>query len=103
MDQTLVQIVFGYVMTFVLEGLKKARWFPVLTENSLKGVKIAWAWLVAAGSALAVTFTFDPTLGRLTVDGLTWANVKGGLTAFIVSLIAQKITYKIAVKPGVSA
>ena len=101
MDQTTMQIVLGYVMSFVIEWLKKAAWFPVLTENSLRGIKIGFAWVVAAGSALAVTFSFDSTLGRLTIDGLSWANVKGGLSAFIVSLIAQKFAYKLAVQPKV--
>ena len=100
MDQTLVQVVLGYAMTFVLEYLKKASWFPGLSETSLRWVKIAWAWLIAAGSALAVSFTFDPTLGQLTVNGLTWRNVSGGLTAFILSLLVQKLTYRVAVKPA---
>jgi len=100
MDQTLIQVALGYVMAFALEFLKKASWFPALTENSTRIIKIAWAWLIAAGSAFAVTFTFDPTLGKLMVDGLTWANFKGGITAFILSLIVQKFTYKVAIKPA---
>jgi hypothetical protein len=101
MDQTLVQVVLGYVMAFVLEKMKKVSWFSVLTENSTHYVKVAWAWIVAAASAIAVAFSFDSTLGRLTIDGLTWANVKGGLAAFVVSLIAQKITYRVAIAPKV--
>ena len=100
MDPTyIVQIVVAYVMSFVLERLKGASWFPWLTDNSLHAIKVAWSWLIAACSAVAVTWSFDPTLGRLTIDGLTAANIKGGLTAFLVSLIAQKITYRVAIQP----
>jgi hypothetical protein len=102
MDSYGVQVVVGYVMTWVLELLKKASWFPVLSENSTHVVKVACSWIVAACSALAVTFSFDSTLGRLTIDGLTFANIKGGVTAFIVSLIAQKITYRVAIAPKVT-
>jgi hypothetical protein len=101
MDQYIVQVVIGYVMTFVLEFLKKASWFPVFTDNAMKGVKIATAWVAAACSALAVTWTYDPTLGQVLITGLSWSNIKGGLTAFVVSLMAQKFTWKLAVKEPV--
>lgn len=99
MDPYVIQVVLGYIMAFVLEKLKGTSWFPWLTEDSVHAAKVGWSWLVAAGSALAVTFSFDPTLGRLTVDGLTAANIKGGFTAFLVSLVAQKITYRVAIQP----
>ena len=100
MDPVVIQVVIGYVMTFVIEFFKKAAWFPWLTDQSDRMVKIATGWIVAAASACAVTFSYDAA-GNLFVTGLTWANVKGGLTAFIVSLAAQKVFYR-TIKPGVA-
>jgi hypothetical protein len=98
MDPVAIQVALGYVMSFAIETLKQAAWFPWLTEQSARIVKMVVAWVVAAASACAVTFTYDPTLGNLLVTGLSWANVKGGLTTFVVSLAAQTFSYKIAVK-----
>ena len=48
MDPTyIVQIVVAYVMSFVLERLKGASWFPWLTDNSLHAIKVAWSWLIS--------------------------------------------------------
>lgn len=100
MDQTQVQIIVAMCASYVLEFFKKQPWFPVLSENSTRFVKQFFSVLVAAGSALAITFTFDPTLGRLTIDGLTWANVFHGLGAFLMSLLTQHTTHTLLIKPA---
>jgi len=99
MGQTELQVLIGLVASFVIQWLKKASWFPVLTEQSDKILKVVFSALVAAGSAIAVSFSFDPTLGQLTVTGLTWANVVGGLQAFLIALLAQQFGYRALIKP----
>jgi hypothetical protein len=99
MSQAEIQIIIGFVAPYLLEWLKKASFFPWLTERSDKAVKVVWSALVAAGSALAVSFSFDPTLGQLTVSGLSWANVGNGLMAFLLSLMAQQVSYRITLSP----
>lgn len=100
MDQLFYQFIVGTVAPFVINWLKRMTWFPVISATSLKWVKVIFAAIVAAGSALAVTFAFDPTLGQLTVSGLTWSNVGHGLAAFIFSLFVQHTTYELVVKPN---
>lgn len=98
MDQVQVQVVVGIVASYVMEFLKRQPWFPVLSEHSTDAVKKAFGVLVAAGSALAITFSFDPTLGRLTVDGLTWSNMGHGLLTFFTSLIAQHSAFRLLIR-----
>ena len=99
MEQLQVQVIVGVVMSYVLEFLKRMPWFPLLTEQSTKVVKQFFSILVAAGSALAITFSFDPMLGRLIVDGLTWGNITHGLMAFLWSLVAQHATHTLLITP----
>jgi len=99
MDQTTVQVIVGFAASFVLEWLKKAPWFPMLTARADKIIKVGWSALIAAGSALAISFSFDSTLGQLTVTGLTWANFGHGLLAFLVSMLSQQASYRLMLKP----
>ena len=99
MGQAEIQVIVGIVMSFVIQMLKKASWWPFLTERTDTILKIAFAALVAAGSALAISFTFDATLGQLTVTGLTWTNVGHGALAFLTSFLSQQFGYRVLVSP----
>jgi len=99
MDQMQEQVVIGVLASYVLEMLKKAAWFPALTENSTKFIKQLSSVVVAVCSALAITYSYDPALGRLIVDGLTLANMGHGLLVFFTSLIAQHATHTLLIKP----
>jgi len=99
MDQMQTQIVIGVLASYVLEMLKRAAWFPTLTENSTKFIKQFFSVVVAACSALAITYSYDPALGRLIIDGLTLSNMGHGVLVFFTSLIAQHTTHTLLIKP----
>ena len=99
MSQAEVQIVVGFLAPFLLQFVKKSSWFPLLTDRTDKIIKMVWSALVAAGSALAITFVFDPTLGQLTVTGLTWSNIGHGMLTFLVSMISQQVSYRMLINP----
>lgn len=101
MTQSETQIIVGFVAPFLLQFLKKASWFPVLTDRTDKVIKVAWSAVVAAGSALMISFSFDPTLGQLVVTGLTWSNLTNGLMAFLLSMISQQTSYRLLIDPKV--
>lgn len=100
MGELQIQTIVAWVASYLIEFLKHQAWFPVLEANATKFVKIVFSALVAAGSALAITFSFDPTLGRLTIDGLTWTHMMSGLGAFLWSLFMQHGYYHLLVKPN---
>ena len=99
MSQSETQIIVGFIAPFLLQFLKKASWFPLLTDRVDRIVKVGWSAVVAAGSALMISFSFDPTLGQLVVTGLTWSNLTNGVMAFLLSMIAQQSSYRLLIKP----
>jgi hypothetical protein len=100
--QTLTQIVVGIVFSYGLQWLKKASWFPLLTERSGRYLKVALSAVVAAGSALAISVAWDPA-GVLTISGLTVGNLWAGLQAFLVSFLVQHISYEKLVRAAAPA
>lgn len=94
MDQSVVQVIVAYVASFVLEWLKKVPWFPVISEQSTKIWKVIVSAVIAACSALAITYAWEPATGTLTLTGLTLSNIGNGLLAFLLSFIAQHIAYE---------
>lgn len=98
MNKLQTQIVVAMAMSYLLQWLKRSKFFPLLTERSDKIIKVVWSALVAAGGAVAVTFAFDPTLGQLTVTGLDWTHLWNGLVAFLTSMLSQEAAYRGLVK-----
>lgn len=98
MDSTTTQIVIAYLMSHVIEWLKKASWFPVVSENSTKFGKWMFSGIMAACSAMAITIAWEPTGGVLTLTGLTLSNVTNGLIAFALSFITQQVVYEKMIK-----
>lgn len=94
MEQYGLQAFVGVLAAFALQWLKRQRWFPFLNAWSAKWWKITVSAIVAAASALGITYSYDPTIGRLVVDGLTWASIWNGLLAFGVSFLSQHLAYE---------
>jgi len=94
MEQYGLQAFVGVLAAFILQWLKRQSWFPFLNTWSAKWWKVTVSALVAAASALGITYNYDPTIGRLVVDGLTWASVWNGLLAFGVSFLSQHLAYE---------
>jgi hypothetical protein len=98
MNKLQTQIVVAMAMSYVLQWLKRSKYFPLLTERSDRIIKVVWSALVAAGGAVAVTFAFDPTLGQLTVTGLDWTHMWHGFVAFLTSMLSQEAAYRTMIK-----
>ena len=92
--QTLAQIVVGIIVSYLLQRLKRAPWFPVLTETSTRYVKLGVSAVLAAASALAISVAWDGAAGVLTISGLTVENVLAGAQAFLVSFLSQHLSYE---------
>ena len=101
MDQISAQVVFGALMAYVLQSLKRASWFPILTEQSTKAWKIGLSAIIAAAAAFAINFQFDASHGILTISGLTWDHAWNGLVTFGVSFLSQHSSYELLVKKTV--
>jgi hypothetical protein len=102
-EQTLLQILVGLAVSYLLQRLKAASWFPWLTELSTRWVKIAVSAVIAACSALAISVAWDGAAGILTISGLTFANVSAGAQAFLVSFLSQHFSYEMLMRPSGAA
>lgn len=89
-----VQVVWALCMTFILQWLKRSRWFPFLHEWSAKWWKIVVSAVTAAGSAAGISAHFDPVVGQLVVSGLTLTGIGHALLAFGVSWLSQHALYE---------
>lgn len=98
MDQQLigygVQVVWALFMSFLLQWLKKSRWFPFLHEWSATWWKVLVSALTAAMSAAGISAQFDPVIGQLVVTGLTLTGIGHALLAFGVSWLSQHALYE---------
>ena len=82
MDTMQVQVVLGALFAYLLQWLKGLSWFPLLTEQSTKFVKVMWSVILAVFTALGLSYAYDPTTGVLAIGGLTWAHVWQSLMTF---------------------
>ena len=96
------QVLLAIVLPFVLQWLKRQRWFPFLNSWSTQTWKILVSAFVALCSALGLAYNFDPVVGRLIIDGLTWTNVGHSLLSFVLSFVTQHTAYTLP-KIGVQA
>ena len=102
MDTMTAQVVLGALAAYVLQWLKRASWFPLLTENSTKAWKVLLSGIVAAATALSINFDWASATGTLTISGLTWPHIWNGLIAFGLSFLSQHTSYELLVRPSES-
>lgn len=100
-DPVVSQILLGTLVAYIFQWLKKAPWFPVLTEQSTKLWKFTLSCLVAVMSALGLGYSFDPVAGTILITGVSAASMWNALVAFGVSLLSQHGAYEMLInKPG---
>jgi len=98
MEPISAQVVLGAAFAYILQWLKKASWFPVLTEQSSKGWKVTVSAIVAAATAASIDLDWQQAQGVLTISGLTWDHTWNALIAFGVSWLSQHASYELLVK-----
>ena len=99
MDSTISQLTVSAVVVWIIEKLKGASWFPVFTPQSSERVKQVIG-AIAALTAVGITYTYNPTLGILTISGLTISSVGQFAWAWTQNFVSQQILYHGVVKNG---
>jgi hypothetical protein len=95
------QTLVAALVAWLIQRVKLSQKFPAFSEQSSKLAKVVISAVLAAGSVLALDFTFDATAGTFIVTGLTWTNMSHGVVAFGYSLLIQHGTYEGLLKPKV--
>lgn len=97
-DLAFLQLIIASISAFVIEHLKKAAWFPWLTEYE-DGFNRFVAIAVAVCASIGIAFTYDATAGTLLITGLTWESVQAVGWTSVKQWVLQQLVYKGVVKP----
>ena len=95
----LLMLVISAVTPWLLEKLKWARWFPLMSPYAPilnRVTPLMLAAIVAAG----VTISFDQTAGVLMIRGLIPSDIVRGVLLWIAGAGVQHLSYERAIKPG---
>lgn len=94
----LVNAVFNMVAPFLLERGKFSKAFPFMQPYApvLNNVTSFVVALLASGG---ITYTWDPTAGRLILDGLLADRVAKAAIGAVIGFLIQKALYKGAIDP----
>lgn len=98
-DPILSQLTASSIAVWLIQRLKSAPWFPALDANSSVVVQRVFAVATATLTTVGINWSYDASLGVLTVTGLTVAGIADALWAFLQSLVAQQVIYHGVVKP----
>ena len=84
----IVQVIF----VWLIQKLKEAKWFPLLTQNSATASRIV-AFLSALIQAAGITWQWNAAQGDLSIHGLMWQTIVQGLWTALAAVITNEITY----------
>jgi len=95
------QIGTSMIVVWLIEQAKKAAWLPWITKHG-GAVNRVLSVVLGALATAGIIWTFDPTAGRLVVDGLTLANGATVLWIILKQVTYQEGLYRILVKPSIA-
>jgi hypothetical protein len=88
------QVTFGFVVAFVLEALKKNKYFPFLKPEHTANYKRFVAFFAALISTIGVHYTFDPEARVLAIAIPTFGQFAHGIYELIKQLVFQQAAYR---------
>jgi hypothetical protein len=86
----------------LMQYLKNTKWFPLLSDKSSRGFKIATAAIVAAITTLGITWT-HPDAHSLLITWPGWGVMAGNLYHFGQQWLFQEAWYQKLVRNGTAA
>lgn len=100
MDSAISQLTLSAVVVWLLEWLKGAGWFPLVSGASSERMKRLFGASVAALAAVGITYQYDPTAGVLVISGLTLSSVGHFAWVWLQNFVSQQLIYHGIVKNG---
>ena len=82
---------------YVIQMLKNAKWFPVISDKTTKWGQIAFSALVALCTSLGVHYSYDATAGQLVITGLLASSLYDHAVDWLRTFILQQLTYDVAI------
>lgn len=81
------------ISVYIIQLLKSAKWFKLLTSNT-KYMNIAASLFAAAISATGIGYSFNEQNGTLTVTGLTVAGILAAAWTWAKSFVLNEMIYQ---------
>jgi hypothetical protein len=97
MNELASQVTASGLVVWALQWLKNTNKFPWVNENTAALNRILAA-LLAAASAVGITYTYEPTAGVLAFTGLTAPAVLAFVWKVLTSVVLQEVIYRSTVK-----
>lgn len=96
------QITLGAVFSYLLQILKGASWFPVLTEDSAKFVKLLFGVITSALAITGLTYVFDPVAHTVLVNNVSFALIGHAIWQWLTQFVMQEGWYQVVLKKTTS-
>lgn len=80
------------IAVWVIQKLKEAKWFPLLTQNSATVNRIV-AYLTALATTAGITWDWMATQRNLVIHVPTWETIVQALWTAAAAVIANEVTY----------
>jgi hypothetical protein len=91
------QLTYAFIVTWGLQHLKNASWFPWLNEEKVQLARFLSIILAFAGT-IGIHVAWTGSAGTLTITGLAWATVGPALWHCVQQFVMQEMSYHAVVK-----
>lgn len=103
-DHTVSTITTSTVAVWLIQQLKKAKWFPIVQERGTVFAARLLSVLAAVAGTAGIQWQWAPSTGTLAITGLTWTVVGIGAWHCVQHFALQEWIYQSAVnKPSPQA
>lgn len=92
-------MVVSAAAAYIMQWLKNSTWFPALSQDSSLWYQRGFAILLAVATSLGIHYSYDATVGVLTITGLIGSSLYDHAVDFVKSFVMQQLTYDAAIKP----
>lgn len=89
------QIAVAAIFSYLLQTLKRVSWFPILTEDSAKAVKVFFAALTSVCAATGLTYVYNPTAHTVLISNFSLVLVGHALWQWVTQFVVQEGWYQL--------
>ena len=89
------QITLGAVMSWILQALKNAKWFPILQQDGTKVANIIAAIISSGVAITGLTYVYDPQAHTLLIQNFGLALVANAVWHWLTQYVMQEGWYQV--------
>ena len=90
-------LTLSVMVAYFIESLKKSSRIGWINQHT-KGLNRVLSLVLAFATSVGITYSFDPTVGTLVIDGLTWAAITTTAWETLKQYVNQQLVYAVAIE-----